>query len=150
MIDFCRGFRYNDTRSTEREDEMVSASKTIETIIDDRGISKKDFATNIGITNQNFSNKLKRDSFSAKELAEIGVKTGMKLVFIDETNLKELIQSGAVDKIYPIEYADDELFNAKRNEEKKTPEERKAIANRSAATKKMNKQIKEDNDSGQE
>lgn len=108
---------------------MVSASKTIDEIIKYKNITKKNLAESINITEQNLYNKMKRDSFSGKELVEIALKTGMTLAFIDnETNEQ-----------FKIEYDKEELFKPKRKADNKTEEERKEIAMRSVETRKKNK-----------
>ena len=115
--------------TTESEDIMVSASKTIDEIIKYKNITKKNLAESINITEQNLYNKMKRDSFSGKELVEIALKTGMTLAFIDnETNEQ-----------FKIEYDKEELFKPKRKADNKTEEERKEIAMRSVETRKKNK-----------
>ena len=115
--------------TTESEYIMVSASKTIDEIIKYKNITKKNLAESINITEQNLYNKMKRDSFSGKELVEIALKTGMTLAFIDnETNEQ-----------FKIEYDKEELFKPKRKADNKTEEERKEIAMRSVETRKKNK-----------
>lgn len=115
--------------TTESEGFMVSASKTIDEIIKYKNITKKNLAESINITEQNLYNKMKRDSFSGKELVEIALKTGMTLAFIDnETNEQ-----------FKIEYDKEELFKPKRKADNKTEEERKEIAMRSVETRKKNK-----------
>lgn len=108
---------------------MLSASDTIEKIIKDKNITRRNLAESINITEQNLYNKMKRDSFSGKELVEIALKTGMKLAFIDDET-KE---------IYEIEYMPEELFKPKRKSDNKTEEERKEIAMKSVETRKKNK-----------
>lgn len=114
---------------TEREDNMLSASDTINEIIEKKNITKRTLAESINITEQNLYNKMKRDSFSGKELVEIGIKTGMKLVFIDKETGDQ----------FDIQYNENELFKPKRKADTKTDEERKKIAMKSVETRKKNK-----------
>lgn len=108
---------------------MLAASKTIKDILNDKDIKRKDLAESLNITEQNLSNKMQRDSFSGKELVEIGIKTGMRLAFIDAETGKQ----------YEIQYDESELFKPKRKSDLKSDEERKEIARKSAETRKRNK-----------
>ncbi len=110
---------------------MVSASETILKILEDMNMSKKQLAKSINITEQNFGNKIKRDTFSSKDLVEIGLKTGFKLAFIDKD----------IDCKYPIEYDLEDLFKPKRKPDGKTKEERQKIAHQSVETR-LNNQKK--------
>lgn len=109
----------------------MSASDVIKDILDTKNIKKRSLAEELNITEQNLYNKLQRDNFSAKELVEIAIKTGMKLAFVDMDN--NGIQ-------YEITYKPEELFKPKRKADDKTKEERKQIAQKSADTRKKNKE----------
>lgn len=113
---------------------MVSAAETIQKIIDDKNITRRGLAEYINITEQNLYNKMKRDSFSGKELVEIGIKTGMKLAFVDKESGKQ----------YDICYEEDELFKPKRKADDRTEEQRKESAMKSVNTRKKNKLESED------
>lgn len=108
---------------------MLSASDTINKILEAKEIKRKNLAESINITEQNFYNKMKRDSFSGKELVEIGLKTGMKLAFIDKETGEQ----------FDIYYKEEELFKPKRKADTKTEEERKEIAMKSVETRRKNK-----------
>lgn len=108
---------------------MLSASDTINKIIEKKNITRRTLAESINITEQNLYNKMKRDSFSGKELVEIGIKTGMRLAFIDNETGEQ----------FDIQYCKDELFKPKRRADTKTEEERKKIAMKSVETRKKNK-----------
>lgn len=108
---------------------MLAASNTIDEIIKKKNITRRNLAESINITEQNLYNKMKRDSFSGKELVEIGLKTGMKLAFIDNETGEQ----------FEIQYGEDELFKPKRKADTKTEEERKKIAMKSVETRKKNK-----------
>lgn len=108
---------------------MLAASDTINRIIENKGITKRNLAENINTTEQNLNNKMKRDSFSGKELVEIGLKLGMRLAFIDNETEEQ----------FEIKYNQDELFKPKRKADSKTEEERKKIAMKSVETRKKNK-----------
>ncbi len=64
----------------------MSIKQIIESIIDERKqegkrITKKDIADYLGISGQNFTNKLARDTFSPEELSKIAEKLECELVF---------------------------------------------------------------------
>lgn len=120
-------------KSTESEDIMLAASDTIDNIIKSKGITRRSLAESINITEQNLYNKMKRDSFSGKELVEIGIKTGMRLAFIDDETGEQ----------FDIHYNENELFKPKRKADSKTEEERKKIAMKSVETRKKNKETEE-------
>lgn len=107
----------------------VATSDTISEMIEYKGITRRYLAECINTTEQNLYNKLKRDSFSGKELVEIASKIGMKLVFIDEESNKQ----------FEISYEEGELFKPKRKADNKTAEERKEIAMKAVETRKRNK-----------
>lgn len=64
----------------------MSIKQIVENIIEERKqegerITKKDIADYLGISGQNFTNKLARDTFSPEELSKIAEKLGCELVF---------------------------------------------------------------------
>lgn len=68
----------------------MSIKQIIENIIEERKqkgerITKKDIADYLGISRQNFVNKLARDTFSPKELSKIAEKFDCELVIKGKT-----------------------------------------------------------------
>lgn len=64
----------------------MSIKQIVENIIEERKregerITKKDIADYLGISGQNFTNKLARDTFSPEELSKIAEKLDCELVF---------------------------------------------------------------------
>lgn len=67
----------------------MTIKEIVETIIEERKqegrrITKKEIADSLGISRQNFVNKLARDTFSPSEMAKIAEKLGCTLVFKGE------------------------------------------------------------------
>lgn len=67
-------------------DKRLSIKQIVENIIEERKqdgerITKKDIADYLGISRQNFVNKLARDTFSPEELSKIAEKLDCELVF---------------------------------------------------------------------
>lgn len=66
-------------------DKRLSIKQIVENIIEERKqegerITKKDIADYLGISRQNFVNKLARDTFSPEELSKIAEKFDCELV----------------------------------------------------------------------
>ena len=66
-------------------DKSLSIKQIVENIIEERKqegerITKKDIADYLGISRQNFVNKLARDTFSPEELSKIAEKLDCELV----------------------------------------------------------------------
>lgn len=68
----------------ESEDRMLALKETIKTISKDKKVTQLEMAEMLGISKQNFSNKMQRNTFSPDELAKIADKLGMELAFIDK------------------------------------------------------------------
>lgn len=63
---------------------MLALKETIKTISKDKKVTQLEMAEMLGISKQNFSNKMQRNTFSPDELAKIADKLGMELAFIDK------------------------------------------------------------------
>lgn len=105
----------------------MSVVTVIETILDEKHITKTELAEKIGITKQNMSNKIKRDNFSALELVEIADALGVQLILKDGENE------------YRIDYPEDQKGKPKRNMTLKEKEE--AVA-KARATKEKHMETK--------
>ncbi len=64
---------------------MVAIKETFKVISKDKKVTQLEMAKAIGISKQNFSNKIQRNTFSPDELVEIADMLGMELAFIDKT-----------------------------------------------------------------
>ena len=69
----------------------MSIKQIVENILKERKqegerITKKDIADHLGISRQNFVNKLSRDTFSPEELSKIAEKLDCELVMKEEKN----------------------------------------------------------------
>ena len=82
----------------------MSVVTVLETIREEKDISKGELAERIGITKQNMSNKIKRDNFSALELVEIADALGVQLIL-----------KGRQKNEYRIDYPADQKGKPKRN-----------------------------------
>ena len=63
---------------------MLSLKQTIKDISKAKKITQLEMAEVLGISKQNFSNKVQRNTFSPDELAKLADSLGMELVFIDK------------------------------------------------------------------
>lgn len=63
---------------------MLAIKDTFKAITKDKKVTQLEMANTIGISKQNFSNKVQRNTFSPDELAKIADSLGMELVFIDK------------------------------------------------------------------
>lgn len=68
----------------ESEDRMLALKETIKTISKDKKVTQLEMAETLGISKQNFSNKIQRNTFSPEELVKIADRLGMELAFIDK------------------------------------------------------------------
>lgn len=75
----------------------MSASSAIRQRLQDIGMTQIQLAEALGTNRQNFGNKLRRDNFSAQELASICKIIGLKLTMVETSPGK-----------YVIEYESDE------------------------------------------
>ena len=69
----------------EREDNMLAIKDTFKVISKDKKVTQLEMAKTLGISKQNFSNKVQRNTFSPDELAKIAEMLDMELAFIDKT-----------------------------------------------------------------
>ena len=67
----------------ESEDGMLALKETIKTISKEKKVTQIEMAEILGISKQNFSNKIQRNTFSPDELVKIA-KLGMELAFVDK------------------------------------------------------------------
>lgn len=63
---------------------MLALKQTIKDISKAKIITQLEMAEVLGISKQNFSNKVQRNTFSPDELAKLADSLGMELVFIDK------------------------------------------------------------------
>ena len=63
---------------------MLALKQTIKDISKAKTITQLEMAEVLGISKQNFSNKVQRNTFSPDELAKLADSLGMELVFIDK------------------------------------------------------------------
>lgn len=63
---------------------MLALKQTIKDISKEKKITQLEMAEVLGISKQNFSNKVQRNTFSPDELAKLADSLGMELVFIDK------------------------------------------------------------------
>ena len=68
----------------EREGKMLALKETFQAISKEKKVTQLEMAEVLGISKQNFSNKLKRNTFSPDELAKIAEMLNMELAFIDK------------------------------------------------------------------
>ena len=64
---------------------MLALKDTIKAISKDRKITQLEIAEHLGISKQNFSNKMQRNTFSPDELSRIASLFNMELAIIDKT-----------------------------------------------------------------
>ena len=105
----------------------MSVVTVIETILDEKHITKTELAEKIGITKQNMSNKIKRDNFSALELVEIADALGVQLILKDGENE------------YRIDYPEHQKGKPKRN---MTAKEKEIAMAKARATKEKHMEAK--------
>lgn len=64
---------------------MLAIKDTFKAISKGKGVTQFEMANAIGISKQNFSNKVQRNTFSPDELVKIADMLNMELAFIDRT-----------------------------------------------------------------
>lgn len=64
---------------------MLALKETFKRISKDKKVTQLEMAQTLGISKQNFSNKVQRNTFSPDELVNIAEMLDMELVFIDKT-----------------------------------------------------------------
>ena len=62
----------------------MTINELLNTVCKRKNVTKAEIATKLGITRQNFSNKLKRNTFSPDELAQIADALDMEIALIDK------------------------------------------------------------------
>ena len=62
----------------------MTIKKMFQAIKNDKGVTQLEMANVLGISKQNFSNKVQRNTFSPEELAKIAELLDMELAFIDK------------------------------------------------------------------
>ena len=68
---------------------MLGIKETFKAISKDKKVTQLEMAKTIGISKQNFSNKVQRNTFSPDELVSIAEMLGMELAFIDKDAIIE-------------------------------------------------------------
>lgn len=63
---------------------MVALKDTFKNIKDSRKVTNQEMADALGISKQNFSNKIQRNTFSPDELVKIAEMLDMEIAFIDK------------------------------------------------------------------
>lgn len=64
---------------------MLALKETFKEISTNKKVTQLEMANELGISKQNFSNKVQRNTFSPDELVKIANMLDMELVFIDKT-----------------------------------------------------------------
>ena len=68
---------------------MVALKETFKGISEEKKVTQLEMAECLGISKQNFSNKVQRNTFSPDELAKIATFLGLELAFIDKDAIVE-------------------------------------------------------------
>ena len=63
---------------------MLALKETFKAISGNKKVTQLEMAAALGISKQNFSNKVQRNTFSPDELVKIADMLGMELAFIDK------------------------------------------------------------------
>ena len=77
---------------------MLALKDTFKILTKDKKVTQLEMAETLGISKQNFSNKVQRNTFSPDELVEIANFLGMEIAFVD----KELCSEKG--KVYVIKH----------------------------------------------
>lgn len=64
---------------------MLALKETFKTISKNKKVTQLEMAQTLGISKQNFSNKVQRNTFSPDELVKIADMLEMELAFIDKS-----------------------------------------------------------------
>ena len=75
---------------------MLALKETFKAISKEKKITQLEMAQVLGISKQNFSNKVQRNTFSPDELVKIADMLGMELAFVDKDGNKYVITSNGV------------------------------------------------------
>ena len=71
----------------------VAIKETFKAISKDKNVTQLEMANTLGISKQNFSNKVQRNTFSPDELVKIATSLEMEIAFIDKNGKKYIIES---------------------------------------------------------
>ena len=71
----------------------VAIKETFKAISKDKNVTQLEMANTLGISKQNFSNKIQRNTFSPDELVKIATSLEMEIAFIDKNGKKYIIES---------------------------------------------------------
>lgn len=63
---------------------MLALKDTFKILTKDKKVTQLEMAETLGISKQNFSNKVQRNTFSPDELVEIANFLGMEIAFVDK------------------------------------------------------------------
>lgn len=64
---------------------MLAIKETFKAISKDKNVTQLEMASAIGISKQNFSNKVQRNTFSPDELVKIADMLDMEIAFVDKS-----------------------------------------------------------------
>ncbi|MCI5587581.1 MAG: helix-turn-helix domain containing protein [Lachnospiraceae bacterium] len=64
---------------------MLALKETFKTISKNKKVTQLEMAQTLGISKQNFSNKVQRNTFSPNELVKIADMLEMELAFVDKS-----------------------------------------------------------------
>lgn len=70
---------------------MLAIKDTLKTLSKEKKVTQLEMANTLGISKQNFSNKVQRNTFSPDELAKIANLLNMELAFVDK---EAIVQNG--------------------------------------------------------
>ena len=71
---------------------ILALKDTFRCILKNKNITQYEMAEALGISKQNFSNKIQRNTFSPDELARIADALDMEIAFIDKNGRKYVIE----------------------------------------------------------
>lgn len=71
----------------------VAIKETFKAISKYKNVTQLEMANTLGISKQNFSNKVQRNTFSPDELVKIAMSLEMEIAFIDKNGKKYIIES---------------------------------------------------------
>lgn len=63
---------------------MLALKETFKVISKEKKVTQQEMADTLGISKQNFSNKVQRNTFSPDELVKIAKMLNMEIAFIDK------------------------------------------------------------------
>ena len=72
---------------------LLALKETFKAIPKDKKVTQLEMAQTLGISKQNFSNKVQRNTFSPDELVTIADMLDMKLSFIDKDGKQYIISN---------------------------------------------------------